>query len=356
PKVDGGSARRRLWRVVRVGAMCLALLVLLAGAGLTALYVKFDRNISHVDIDRALGRDRPEDSPNGSLDLLVLGSDSRAGTHGAYGQHKGARADTAMIVHLNEARDAATVVSIPRDTLVDRPACERPGGGTEPARERVMFNESYSVGGPACAVKTVEELSGVRMDHYVEVDFKGFSQLVDTLGGVEVTTTQAVRDEDSDLDLAAGTHTLDGEQALALVRTRKALADGSDLGRIRLQHSFVRALARQVGGIGLLGDPRRLYEIADTTTRSVTTDSGLASASKLVGLARTLKGIDPDEMNMLTLPVALDPRDRNRVVPLDRQSREVWSALREDRPVPRNATEGSAAEPQSREGEIIAGE
>lgn len=349
--MDGGSSRRRLWRVVRVGGLCLALLTLLAGAGLTALYIKFDRNISQVDIDSVLGHDRPADSPNGSMDILVLGSDSRAGTDGEYGAHSGARADTAMIVHLNEARDAATVVSIPRDTLVERPAC-----GREPGKKRAMFNEAYSVGGPACAVKTVEKLTGVRMDHYLEVDFEGFSGLVDTLGGVEITTTQAIRDEDSRLDLSVGTHTLDGEQSLALVRTRKALADGSDLGRIRLQHSFVRALARQVGGIGLFTDPRRLYDIADTATRSVTTDSGLGSASDLYRLARTLKGIDPDAMTMLTMPVAFDPKDPNRVVPIERQATRVWTALRADRPVPASATEGSAAEPRANEREVIARE
>ncbi|WP_394814789.1 LCP family protein [Streptomyces millisiae] len=351
PRVDGASSRQRLWRLVRVGGLCLVLLVLLAGAGLTALYIKFDRNISQIDIDGALGHDRPADSPNGSMDILVLGSDSRAGTDGEYGRHSGARADTAMIVHLNEARDAATVVSIPRDTLVERPSC-----GGEPARKRTMFNEAYSVGGPVCAVKTVEKLTGVRMDHYLEVDFEGFSRLVDTLGGVEVTTTQAIRDEDSELDLAAGTHTLDGEQSLALVRTRKALSDGSDLGRIRLQHSFVRALARQVGGIGLFTDPRRLYDIADTATRSVTTDSGLGSAADLAGLARTLKGIDPESMTMLTMPVTFDPKDPNRVVAIERQATQVWSALRADRPVPGSATEGSAAEPRPSEREVIARE
>ncbi len=328
---------------MRAALFSLAGVLLVSGVGITALWVKLDGNISQIDIDSALGPDRPEDSPNGSMDLLVLGSDSRAGTNGAYGSEPGARADTAMVVHLDAGRDTATVVSIPRDTLVSRPACDRTGGGTAPAQARSMFNESYTVGGPACTVKTVEEMTGLRMDHYLEVDFTGFSRLIDTLGGVEITTTEAIDDRDSKLDLPAGTHTLDGEQALALVRTRKAVGDGSDLSRIQLQHTFLQALADQVSGLGLVTDPKRLYDLADTATSTVTTDKDLASVSELAGLARTLQGIDTDRIRMTTLPVTYDPADPNRVVPMETQSRAVWDALRHDRPVPESALRGSAA-------------
>ncbi|MFR9725019.1 LCP family protein [Streptomyces sp. MS19] len=338
-----GTPRSRRSRVLRAVLLALAGLLLVSGAGVTALWVKLDGNISQIDIDSALGADRPEDSPNGSMDLLVLGSDSRAGANGSYGNEPGARADTAMVVHVNAAGDAATVVSIPRDTLVSRPSCERTGGGTAPARPRSMFNEAYTVGGPACAVKTVEELTGLRMDHYLEVDFKGFARLIDTLGGVEITTTQAIDDRDSKLDLPAGTHTLDGEQALALVRTRKAVGDGSDLSRIQLQHTFLQALADQVSGLGLVTDPKRLYDLADTATSTVTTDKDLGSVSELAALGRTFQGIGSDDLEMATLPVTYDPLDPNRVVPMERQARAVWGALRDDRPVPESALRDSAA-------------
>ncbi|ONK11184.1 LCP family protein [Streptomyces sp. MP131-18] len=338
-----GPGRRRLLRAVVIG---LAAVVLLTGAGLTALYVKLDGNLSQVDIDSALGPDRPRDTPGGSMDILVLGSDSRAGTNGDFGgpdAQDGARSDTAMIVHVNEAHDAATVVSIPRDTLVDRPRCERGDGSTEPAADRSMFNEAYTVGGPACTVKTVESLTGLRMDHYLEVDFDGFARLVDTLGGVEITTTEAIDDEDSHLDLPAGTHTLDGRESLALVRTRKAVGDGSDLSRIELQQSFLRALADQAGGVGL-ASPKRLYDLADAATSAVTTDSGIGSVRELADLAQTLEGIGPDAMQMVTLPVGTDPADPNRVTPLPEQSGQVWRALRRDEPVPASAVEGSVSE------------
>ena len=343
-------ARTRRGRLLRALVYTVATVVLVAGAGLTALYVKLDGNLSGIDLDAVLGTGRPADSPNDSLDILVLGSDSRAGEHGGYGSASGARADTSMIVHINEARDAATVVSIPRDTLVRRPACKRTDGGLTRAAEKTMFNSAYSVGGPACAVKTVEKLTGLRMDHFVEVDFDGFAKLVDTLGGVEVTIRQPIADPDSRLDLPAGTHTLNGEQSLALVRTRKSVGDGSDLGRIRLQQDFLRALADRVGDLGMLTDPRRLFELADTATSALTTDSDLASVSRLASLARTLRDIDGDDLRLLTLPVAYDHDDPNRVVPRERQAGQVWQALREDRQVPRSALRDSAAERSGEQG------
>src|SRR5262249_56556434 len=132
--------------------------------------------------------------------------------------------------------------AIPGDTLVDRPRCTDTNGTAYPAASAVMFNSAYSTGGAACAVKTVESLTGVRMDHYVEVDFSGFQKLIDDLGGVQVTTTKNIDDKNSHLDLQAGTHTLDGQQALGLVRTRHRVGDGSDLGRIQLQQALLQAL------------------------------------------------------------------------------------------------------------------
>ncbi len=158
-----------------------------------------------------------------------------------------------------------------------------------------MFNSAYSTGGAPCAVKTVETLSGLRMDHYLEVDFSGFQQLIDDLGGVEVTTSEAIKDPDSHLDLPAGTHTLDGEQALGLVRTRHGVGDGSDLGRIQLQQAFVKALVDQVKDIGLLGNPKKLYDIADTATKTVTTDSDLGSVNSPDVLRDRTEGHHPGQ-------------------------------------------------------------
>jgi LCP family protein required for cell wall assembly len=351
--LGAGAARRRRRRGLKIAAWAAAGLVLVGAGSAGYLYYRLNGNIHSVDIDGALGRDRPARLGNGSTDILVLGSDSRSGANRAYGRDSGtARSDTAMIVHLDKGHTAASVVSVPRDTLVDRPACAKPHGGSTPAARGVMFNTAYEVGGPACAVKTVEKLSGLRMDHYVEVDFTGFKHLIDALGGVPLTTTRAIDDPKSHLNLPAGTHTLDGEQALGLVRTRHGVADGSDLGRIRLQQAFMRALMDRIGGIGLLTSPGKLFSVADTATSAVTTDTGLGSASRLMGLAQSVQHLHSGNVHMVTLPVQYAPSDPNRVQPIASRAALVWAALRADRPIPAAATKGSVAD-ESSAGKVV---
>ncbi|THA70388.1 LytR family transcriptional regulator [Streptomyces sp. A0958] len=336
-------SRRR--RATRTAVWSLAGVIVVGGAGLGYAYVHLNGNLQAVDINTALGKDRPVNVDNGSEDILVLGSDSRSGANGEYGTDEGAaRSDTAMVVHVNKGHKSASVVSIPRDTLVTRPDCTGDESGRPVAgQQRAMFNTAYEVGGPACAVKTVESMSGIRMDHYVEVDFTGFKELVDKLGGVEITTRQAINDPKSHLNLAPGTHTLDGEQSLGLVRTRKSVGDGSDLGRIQLQQAFIKALMQQARSVGVL-DGTKLYGIADTATKAITTDSDLGSVTKLASFASGLKGLDSDDVHMVTLPVRYDPADPNRVVPLEKAAEQVWDALRRDRPIPASATEQSAGD------------
>ncbi|MFI6288143.1 LCP family protein [Streptomyces sp. NPDC051018] len=339
------SRRSRGRRAAVVAAWSVVALLLIGGSGLGYLYVKLNGNLQGVDINAQLGKDRPRNIDNGSMDILVLGSDSRSGANAEYGTDEGgARSDTAMVVHVYEGHRKASVVSIPRDTLIDRPQCTAGDGTPVPGEHRAMFNTAYEVGGPACAVKTVEKMSGIRMDHYLEVDFTGFKKLIDELGGVEITTTRPIKDPGSHLDLPPGTHTLDGEQSLGLVRTRKSVGDGSDLGRIQLQQAFIKAFLAQVKDLGTLSDPTRLLGVADTATRAITPDSGLDSVTELMGLARSLGGLGPEDVQMVTLPVVYDPVDPNRVVPLQDASRQVWSALAGDRPIPAAALRDSAGD------------
>ncbi len=350
PRPRAGKGRRRKPPTVRrrtltVMAWTAAGIVVLGGTGAGYLYLKLNGNLTTVDINQMLGGDRPKKADNGSENILVLGSDTRSGGNRKLGggtDDGSARSDTAMIVHVYKGHKRADVVSVPRDTLVDRPECTDAHGTEHPAARNVMFNEAYSTGGAACAVKTVESLTGVRMDHYLEVDFSGFRTLVDDLGGVRVTTTRAIHDPDSHLNLDAGTHTLDGQQALGLVRTRHGVGDGSDLGRIQLQQAFVKALIDQVKHVGVFSDPKKLYDLADTATKSVTTDSDLGSVNSLVSFADGLKGISSSRMTMVTMPVQYDTGNANRVVVDEPKAQQVWTALRNDRPIPRTATEGTA--------------
>ncbi|MFF0888786.1 LCP family protein [Streptomyces sp. NPDC003456] len=328
-----------------IAAWTAAGVVVLGGTGAGYLYFKLNGNLKSVDIDQALGTDRPDKADNGSENILVLGSDTRAGGNRKLGggtDDGSARSDTAMIVHLYKGHKKATVVSVPRDTLIDRPACTDTEGKEYPAARGVMFNSAYSTGGAACAVKTVESITDLRMDHYLEVDFAGFQKLVDDLGGVEITTTKAIDDPDSHLKLEAGTHRLDGEQALGLVRTRHGVGDGSDLGRIQLQQAFLKALVHRINDIGVFSHPKKLLDLAETATRTVTTDSDLGSVNRLASFANGLKGISPSHLHMVTMPVAYDPADPNRVLLQEKKADRIWKALAEDKPIPRSATEGNA--------------
>ncbi|MFD7711463.1 LCP family protein [Streptomyces sp. NPDC059785] len=333
--------RRRVWRWVG-----LSLVVLLLAAGGTGwwMYQNLNSNISDVDIDKALGDDRPGKLPTSGQNLLILGSDSRSGANAALktGNVSGARSDTALMVHIPEGRTRATAVSIPRDTLVTRPACTTASGEKLPEAKRVMFNSVYSSGGPACVVKTVESVSGIRMDHYMEIDFAGFKDLVDALGGVSVTLDEDIKDTKSGLDLAKGTHRLDGTDSLALVRTRYGYGDGSDLGRIGLQQKFMLAVLAEIKRQDVLGSPTKLYGIASSATKSLTTDSGLGSLTKLAQYGGSLKAIDPSSMETIMLPVRYDTEDPNRVVAAEPQAGQLWKALRTDTTIPESAKKSPA--------------
>ncbi|MFJ9345700.1 LCP family protein [Streptomyces sp. NPDC101237] len=342
---DGAGVRAgRRSRWLKIAGFTLAGVVTLGLAGAGWVYRHLDDNIRSVDINSALGDDRPARAvttptatasasplPTGSVNILVLGSDSRSGKENQKlggGHSGGARSDTAMVVHVDAGRTEATVVSIPRDTLVTRPSCPLSSGGHTSVAPGAMFNSAYSVGGAVCAVKTVESITGVRMDHYLEIDFSGFAKLVDALGGVTVTTAQDIDDDDSHLHLAKGTHHLDGTTALALARTRHGIGDGSDLGRIGLQQKLVKALLDRMASIGLLSSPARLYEVADAVTASLTTDTGLDSLGELMRLGQSLGGLTSDHVRTVMMPVVTAPSDPNRVIADEPEASDLWKSLR----------------------------
>ncbi|MEU3839651.1 LCP family protein [Streptomyces sp. NPDC028635] len=340
----GGKRRTGKRRTGRKILLALGVLVLVAGGTGYWLYSDLDGNIKGVDIDKAIGDDRPEKLPTSGQNILILGSDSRAGANAALDKAdvSGARSDTALVMHIPEGRTQAVAVSIPRDTLVTRPECTRSDGSAVASAKRVMFNSIYSLAGPACVVKTVEQMSGVRMDHYVEIDFAGFKGLVDAIGGVTVTVDQDIHDKSSGLNLSAGTHRLDGTQSLQFVRTRHGIGDGSDLGRIGLQQQFMMALLSEIKKQDLLGSPTKTYKIADKLTAALTTDSDLASLTKLAEFGRSLNGVNPDTMETIMLPVAYDKVDPNRVVAAEPQASSLWKALRSDTEIPESAKKSPA--------------
>ncbi|MFF4035211.1 LCP family protein [Streptomyces sviceus] len=341
---DGEDRRAgRRPRVLKAVGLTLAGALVAGCAAAGWAYWHLNSNIKSVDINSALGDDRPAKPtptptasqeaplPTEAVNILVLGSDSRSGEENEAlggGSSTGARSDTAMVVHIDAGRTAATVVSIPRDTLVTRPSCPLESGGATAVSYGSMFNSAYAVGGPVCAVKTVESITNVRMDHYIEIDFSGFAKLVNALGGVTVTTDEDIDDDDSHLRLKAGTHHLDGKQALALARTRHGIGDGSDLGRIGLQQRLVKALLEQISSTNLLTSPAKLYSVADAITGSLTTDTGLDSLSELTSLGESLKGLAADDVKTVTMPVVTAPSNPNRVVAKEPAASDLWESLR----------------------------
>jgi LCP family protein required for cell wall assembly len=265
------------------------------------------------------------------LNILLMGSDSRQGENHAYGDpsvHSSARSDTTILLHISGDRTWAAAISFPRDTWTMLPECKTPWGGTAGGYEG-KFNAAYQYGGPKCTIRLVQDMTGIKIDHFAVVDFTGFKRVVDTFGGVRICLPQPVADKSSNLMLPAGESLLTGEQALAFVRARKQLSDGSDIARIGRQQQFLHSFADQVLSAGILIDPARLYRVLDAATRSLTTDTGLGNVPALVSLAAEVNGIPRNRIYFSTVPWA--PRGDGENVVVDKsRANLVWASLRAD--------------------------
>lgn len=345
------SPIRHLRRTPRARRLMIVLAVVVAVVVATGVTTglaarRLQRNITAVDVSSGLGKDRPTAAPTSQagrapLNILVMGSDSREGANAFIGgtEDEG-RSDTTLVLHVSGDRRNALAVSIPRDSMVDMPDCRSRDGGTVRGALR-QFNAAYTLGGAACTQRTVEQLTGVRIDHYVVIDFAGFRDMVDALGGVEICLPHAVKDDLAHLDLPAGRSDVDGTQALAYVRSRHGLGDGSDLGRVERQQAFLSAVLQKATSAGTLTNPKRLYDFLDTATRSITVDPGLASLGALTSLARTVQSIGLDRIQFFTVPTTVYPADRNRVE-WSSQAKTLWRAVAQDRPVTTTAERTSS--------------
>lgn len=354
------SGTRRPRHVLRwVAAGLAAVLTVAAGAAALAAW-RLQGNIRSVDVSGGLGTDRPSAAPDpagkGPLNVLVLGSDSREGANSFIGgKVDEGRSDTTLLLHLSGDRRRALAVSIPRDSVVELPSCtDREGKLTQPAFKQ--FNDAYTVGGAACTQRAVEQLTGIRIDHYVVVDFAGFKDMVDALGTVPICLPHAVDDERHHIHLPAGRSRVDGSQALAYVRERYALGDGGDLGRIDRQQAFIASVLQEATGAGTLTNPPKLYAFLDAATRSVTMDPGLASLPRLAALAKQVNDIGLDKIQLVTVPTEAYPPDPNRLQWATGAAR-LWRAIRQDRPVTfggdpdqRGSTGASSAPPTGASG------
>ena len=301
---------RQARRVLVAAALSLTMAVAAIGGAVVYEYWHLDGNITTAGDLNTLTH-RPKElppPPNGGppINILLLGSQTRDGQQGQFGDSAATgsfggslgtdNSDTSMLLHLAGDRKHAMVVSIPRDTMVARPECPgRNGDQVIPASDRAIFDSAMSLGGPLCAAATVEQMWNVRVDDFIRLDFNGFRKIVTYLGGVQVCIPPpGIDDPYSHLKLPAGLHVVTGDEALAFVRDRHGIGDGSDLGRIKMQQMFLSSLVAKVESDGTLQDPGRLLALADVATSSVTTDVGLGSVDRLLGLANEPEGDDAD--------------------------------------------------------------
>ncbi|WOT35195.1 LCP family protein [Streptomyces coeruleorubidus] len=345
---DGPGGRRpgRGRRVLRWSATSLSVLILAtAGAG----YLYYEHLNGNIEKGRRSSGDSKarKSAPNAAgqtpLNILLVGSDSRNSDENV--KLGGARkdrgnpplGDVQMLIHLAADRKSAAVVSIPRDTRVDIPKCTDPKTGRTYPPVNTIINASLARGGAGCTLATWENLTGVYIDHWMTIDFAGVVKMADAIGGVEVCVRQNVWDRPlpgvpggSGLKLTAGRKKVQGEQALQWLRTRHAW--GSDPLRARAQHMYMNSMIRTLKAQNVFTDTGRLTDLAEAATRSLHVSEELGTVKKLYDLGMQLKTVPTDRITMTTLPTAVDPQDRNHLVPAGADADRVWDMIRDDVP------------------------
>ena len=328
-----------------------AAVVSFGATGAATAYVRQENNIQTHDVTQLLGEDRPvrtepvdPTDPNAGqpLNILLMGSDVRDGQNAAIGgEVEGMRSDTAIVLHISADRQRMDLVSIPRDSHVEIPACERSDGTTSRARD-TRFNEAFSIGSEsgevsdaaACTIRTVESLTGVFIDGWVVVDFAGFVDMIDSLGGIPLCIPNDMKSPKAGLDITAGNHVLDGTTALAFARARTGtgVGDGSDTNRLGRQQQLLAATANQVLSKNLLTDFAALYRFLNAATRSLTADPTTGNIPNLAGLAFSLRSIPSGNITFMTVPFGAYAADPNQVVWTD-EADTIWANMAADQPL-----------------------
>jgi LCP family protein required for cell wall assembly len=342
PPLSPPRPRRRRRKILIWTASITAAVVALAAVAVFMVYRHLNGNIQQRDVSGLLGS-QPVDLHPQAENILVIGSDTRFGQGKGYGSGLVTdQSDTTMIVHIAANRQWAEVMSIPRDSYVSIPAC-RMGNGQNSAPQTFKINEAYAIGnldgnhtalGVACTMKTVEQDTGIYLDHFVVVNFTGFQNMVSALGGVKECNTQPINDPKSHLQLTAGQHLLNPKQALAYVRARYTLGDGSDLERIGRQQAFMSSLIQRVKS--KLLNPVAIYRFLDAATKSLTIDTKLGGATGLYNLASSLRSLPSSKVAFFTLPTfprsEVDPADTANVLWTQPEDSKIFQAFRDDVP------------------------
>lgn len=312
--------------------------VLVAGAVGAYLYIDhLNDNITSVSDDGASTGGFEKDK---AINILLIGTDKRTGAgNGSYGDAGSAgHADTTILLHVSKDRSNATALSIPRDLIVDIPDCptEQEDGTTKviPGKTGERFNTSLGQEGrtPSCTARTVTELTGIKPDNFMVADFNAVKTLTTAVGGVEVCLAKDIDDPDSHLKLGEGKHVVEGEQALAFVRTRHSVGLGGDLSRIGLQQQFLSALMRKLKSNDTLTSPTKMIKLAEAGTKALTVDSQLDSIDKLRDLGLELGKLNTKNLTFTTVPVIDNPAEKVKVTVVlnPTTAPQVFDAIRND--------------------------
>ncbi|WP_435877033.1 LCP family protein [Streptomyces acidicola] len=364
----GGPRRRR--RILRWSATVLAVLILgTAGAGYL-YYEHLNGNIKKDDLnlgDKEIAGPTPNAAGQTPLNILLIGSDARdtkenqklGGAKETFGGTP--LADVQMLLHLSADRTNMSVISMPRDTLLQIPKCTDPDDGeVYPASAGpVMTNQSLGRGGPGCTVAAWQELTGIRIDHFMMVDFAGVVSMADAIGGVPVCVDANIYSKDSQghgsgLKLKEGTTYVKGEQALQWLRTRYGFEDGSDIARAKAQHQYMNAMVRELRENATVTNPNKLRNLAEEATDALTVDDGLGTVKKLYDLSTQLRGVEPARITMTTMPYTYVGA---RVIPKEGDAEQLFRLVREDialdgKDEKKPAAEETSSDPAAPEDEI----
>ena len=288
----------------------------------------------------------PEDI-DGPINVLLVGSDTREGQGStAYGPVGSALADVIILLHISRDRQNAVAMSIPRDLMVAVPSCPNPEGGDPyPAREFAQINSTMTKAGPACTLLAVQQLTGVTIPYLAVIDFKGVIAMSEAIGGVDVCVATAIDDEYTNLYLEPGEHTLIGDEALAFLRTRHGVGDGSDLSRISNQQVFLTSLVRKLKDEGALTNPFTMFRLGTAALSNMTLSKSLTDLGVIFGLAKQVNDVDLNKITFIKLPVYdLDGEYAGRVAPSPERAAELFELMASDKPlVLAEANPGSGA-------------
>ena len=337
------STGARIRAVLAVSTAAGAALGLSAAAVLFYGYEHVSHKITTFSTAGVATSRPPEATPaapgaQAPLNILLIGSDSRSGGDneelGGGFAVDGARSDTTILLHISGDRKHAVGVSIPRDSLVDIPACEANGQWYQ-AQYGAMFNASFAVGNlpggnPVCTQNTVEAMTGIRIDHTIVMDFDGFAQMATDVGGVDVCVppvNDAQLEQDYGVSLTPGMQTLSGQDALEYVRAREGFGDNSDIGRMLRQQAFLSALLKKLSQTSLYTNPIKLYDLAEDAAGSITVDQSLDSVSAMTSLATQFENIPISNIEFVTVPWEYDG-DRIDLVQPDTDI--LWQLIRDD--------------------------